>query len=72
MSVRLSDTWAMPYSSMNQPTPLVAFRLPGSITVLPSSSFTGEPVSGGSRLIRPFSRTSKAMALARRVDVVLR
>ncbi len=67
------DTWAMPYSSMNQPIAFVAFSVPGCMIVLPFSSLrglpTGEPPS---RTGRPFSRTSNAMALARRVEVVLR
>ena len=67
------ETWAMPYSSMNQPMAFVAFSVPGRMTGLPLASFTTLPVMGfPSRTGRPFSRTSKAMALARRVEVVLR
>ncbi len=63
----------MPYSSMYQPMALVPGSVPGRMTGLPSASFTILPVMGlPSRTGRPFSRTSKAMALARRVEVVLR
>ena len=73
MSVMFIDTCAIPYSSMYQPMALVPLSVPGIIIVLPFSSFTGLPVTlPPSRIGRPFSRTSKAMALARRVDVVLR
>ena len=58
---------------MNHPMAFVFFNVPGIMMVLPSASFTGLPVMGlPSRRGRPFSLTSKAMALARRVDVVLR
>ena len=71
--VMFIDTWAIPYSSINQPMAFVAFSVPGCIMVLPSASFSGFPVrSPPSRTGRPFSRTSKAMALARRVLVVFR
>ena len=67
------DTCAMPYSSIYQPMALVHFSVPGCITGLPSASRMMVPVMGlPSRMGRPFSRTSKAMALARRVDVVFR
>ena len=46
-----------------------AFKLPGILTAFPFSSFTGFPFSN---LARPASLTSKAMALALRVDVVFR
>ena len=73
MSVMFIDTWAMPYSSINQPMALVAGSVPGIMITLPFSSVTGLPVTlPPSRFGRPFSRTSKAMALARRVEVVLR
>ena len=73
MSVRFSDTWAMPYSSMNQPMAFTALSVPGSQRGLPSASRTTSPVSGSPRRCRrPRSRTSKAMALARRVEVVFR
>ena len=73
MSVRFIDTCAIRYSSMYQPIALQAFSVPGFITGLPASSFTILPVMGlPSRTGRPFSRTSNAMALARRVEVVLR
>ena len=73
MLVMFIDTCAMPYSSIYQPMALVPFSVPGIMMVLPFSSFIGVPVMGlPSRLGRPFSRTSKAMALARRVDVVFR
>jgi len=72
-SVRFIDTWATPYSGMYQPIAFTAFRLPGSITGFPAASVTILPVSGfPARLGRPASRTSKAIALARRVEVVLR
>ncbi|CUO69357.1 Uncharacterised protein [Alistipes finegoldii] len=73
MSVMFIDTCAMPYSSMNQPIAFVAGSVPGCMTGLPAASFTTLPVMGlPSRTGRPFSRTSNAMALARRVEVVLR
>ena len=73
MSVMFIETCAMPYSSINQPIALVARSVPGRIRGLPSASLTTLPVIGlPSRTGRPFSRTSKAMALARRVEVVLR
>ena len=43
MSVRFMDTWAMPYSSMNQPMALTVARVPGSHMGLPSS-FSAPPV----------------------------
>ena len=73
MSVMFIDTWAIPYSSMNQPIALQPLRVPGIMTVLPFSSFTIFPVIGLPSLLgRPFSLTSNATALARRVEVVLR
>ena len=73
MLVMFIDTCAIPYSSINQPMALVALRVPGCISGLPFSSLSGLPVTlPPSRMGRPFSRTSKAMALARRVEVVLR
>ena len=73
MSVMFIETWAMPYSSMNQPMAFVALSVPGCMSVLPCSSLSGLPTGEPpSRTGRPFSRTSKAMALARRVEVVLR
>ena len=73
ISVMFIETCAMPYSSMNHPMAFVAFRVPGRITGLPAASLTILPVMGfPSRTGRPFSRTSNAMALARRVEVVLR
>ncbi len=67
------DTCAMPYSSMNHPIALVPLSVPGTITGSPFSSMTGLPVIGlPVRSGRPFSRTSKAIALARRVEVVFR
>ena len=73
MSVMFIETCAMPYSSMNQPMAFVAGSVPGCITGFPAASFTTRPVIGlPSRTGRPFSRTSKAMALARRVEVVFR
>jgi hypothetical protein len=72
-SVRFIDTWAMPYSSMNHPMALTAGSEPGTHSGLPAASRTMAPVRGsGARRIRPFSRRSNAIALARRVDVVLR
>ncbi len=70
MSVRFIDTCAMPYSGMNQPIALTALSVPGSVSSSPRASSTALP--SASRMVRPASRTSKAMALARRVDVVLR
>ena len=73
MSVRFIETWATPYSAMNQPIALTALRVPGVITGWPATSVTSLPVRGWpSRLGRPASRTSKAMALARRVEVVFK
>ena len=73
MSVMFIDTWAMPYSSMYQPIALHPFSVPGIMTVFPFSSLMIFPVIGlPSRAGRPFSLTSNAMALALRVDVVLR
>ena len=73
MSVRFSDTWAMPYSSMNHPMAFTAGSVPGSQRGLPSASRTTSPVRGSPRRSRrPRSRTSKATALARRVEVVFR
>ena len=59
MSVMFMDTCAMPYSSMYQPMALVPLSVPGI-----------QPSPEG--FLRPFSRTSKATALARRVEVVFR
>ena len=73
MSVRFSESWAMPYSSMYHPMPFTAFRRPGIFTGSPLASVTTLPVRGSpSRFTRPPSRMSKAMALARRVLVVFR
>ena len=73
MSVMFIETWATPYSGMNQPMAFVPLSVPGIIIVLPSASFSGFPTGEPpSRIGRPFSRTSYAMALARRVEVVLR
>ena len=73
MSVRFSESWAMPYSSMYQPMPFTAFKRPGILTGSPLASVTILPVTGSpSRLMRPASRMSKAMALARRVLVLFR
>ena len=73
MLVIFIETCAMPYSSMNQPIAFVPFSVPGIMIVFPFSSFiglpTGEPPS---RFGRPFSRTSNAIALARRVEVVFK
>ncbi len=71
--VRFIEICATPYSSINQPIPFTAFSAPGIITGLPFSSFTIFPVIGfPSLFVRPRSRTSKAIALARRVEVVFR
>ena len=73
MFVRFIEIWAIPYSSMYQPMPLTHFSEPGIQTGFPSASLTTGPVSGSpSRFWRPFSRTSKATAFARRLEVVLR
>ena len=56
-----------------QPIALVPFNVPGIMMVLPFSSFIGFPVTlPPSRCGRPFSLTSKAIALARRVEVVFK
>ena len=71
--VMFIDTCAIPYSSINHPMALVHFNVPGCMMVLPSASLRILPVNvPPSRLGRPFSLTSNAMALARRVLVVLR
>ena len=71
--VMFIDTWAMPYSSMNHPIAFVPLSVPGCITTFPFSSSFFFPVIGlPSRTGRPFSLTSNAMALARRVEVELR
>ena len=73
MLVRFMLIWATPYSSMNQPMAFTDFSVPGIITGFPFSSFTIFPVMGfPSLMVLPRSRTSKAMELARRVEVVLR
>ena len=73
MSVMFIDTCAMPYSLIYHPMAFVPLSVPGRITVFPFSSFLTAPVMGlPMRSGRPFSRTSKATALALRVDVVLR
>ena len=71
--VRFIETWAMPYSSMNQPIALQAFNEPSFQISLPFSSFLILPVTKfPSRTGRPFSRISNATALALRTEVVLR
>ena len=73
ISVIFIDTCAIPYSSINHPIAFVALRVPGIIIVLPVSSFIGLPIIAfPSRFGLPFSRTSNAMALARRVEVLFR
>ena len=73
MFVIFIDTCAMPYSSIYHPMAFVPFRVPGFMITLPFSSSFFFPVIGlPSRTGLPFSLTSKAMALARRVDVELR
>ena len=73
ISVRFIEIWAIPYSSINQPIAFTDFRLPGIITGFPFSSNTFLPVIGlPSRFTLPRSRTSKAIELARRVEVVFR
>ena len=73
ISVIFIDTCAMPYSSINHPIALVPLSVPGTITCFPFSSRTGLSVTDGPwRIGRPFSRTSNAIALALRVEVVLR
>src|SRR5688572_17908947 len=67
--VRFMDIWATPYSSINHPIAFTAFRLPGIETGLPDASNTVLPLSF---FTLPASRTSNAMAFARRVEVVLR
>ena len=63
----------MPYSSMYQPMALQPFSVPGIQICSPFSSFSSLPVrEPPSRALRPFSRTSKATAIARRVEVVFR
>ena len=73
MSVMFMDTCAMPYSSMYQPMALQPLRVPGIQIWLPSGSLRSLPVrEPPSRALRPFSRTSNATAMARRVLVVFR
>ena len=73
ISVKFMEIWAIPYSSINQPMAFTDFKVPGIITFLPFSSFTIFPVIGfPSLLALPLSRTSKAIALARRVEVVFK
>ena len=73
MFVRFMEIWASPYSSMNQPIAFTDFSEPGIVTALPFSSLMIFPVTEfPSRFGRPRSLTSKAMALARRVEVVFR
>ena len=73
MSVIFIDTCAMPYSFMNHPIAFVPFSVPGRMSIFPLTSLNGFPIIGlPSRNGRPFSLTSKAIAFARRTDVVLR
>ena len=72
-STRFIDTCARSYSAMYHPIAFTALSVPGIITGRPSASVMALPVTGSpSRAGRPASRTSNAMAFARRVDVVLR
>ena len=58
---------------MYQPIALQPLSVPGSHTGWPFSSLITLPVRlPPSRFLRPFSLTSKATAMARRVEVVLR
>ncbi len=61
MLVRFMETWAIPYSLINQPIALQCFKVPGCQVSFPSIV-----------TFRPFSRTSKDTALALRTEVVLR
>ena len=71
--VMFIDTCAMSYSSINQPIAFVAFSVPGLLMVFPFSSFLIFPAMGfPSRTGLPFSRTSNAIAFARRVEVVFK
>ena len=71
--VMFIDTCAIPYSSINQPIALVSFRVPGIMMISPFSFFIGLPTGDPpSRFGRPFSLISKAIAFARRVEVVFR
>ena len=73
MSVMFIETCAIPYSSMYQPMALQPLRVPGCQMSFPSASLRTFPVRlPPSRILRPFSRTSNAIAMARRVEVVLR
>ncbi len=64
---------ATPYSSIYQPIAFTHFKVPGFDLGLPFSSVTIFPVTGfPSRFTRPASRTSNAIALALRVEVVFR
>ena len=73
MSVMFMDTCAIPYSSMYQPIALQPFSVPGIQMVFPLSSLRIFPVRLPPSLAgRPFSLTSNATAIARRVDVVFR
>jgi hypothetical protein len=60
----------MPYSSIYQPIPLTAFNFPGILTGSPFVSNIFFPVIGFPSLFTlPASLISKAMALARLVEV---
>src|SRR4051794_31907904 len=73
MLVRFIDICVMPYCSMYQPIALTDFREPGTHFGVPSAFITILPVMGSpSRTTLPASRTSNAIELARRVEVVLR
>ena len=68
--VKLYEICAIPYSSMYQPIPFTAFNFPGILTGSPFESTTFLPVIGfPTRLTLPASLMSKAMALARLVEV---
>lgn len=71
--VKLALTCATLYSSIYQPTACTALQVPGILTGSPYSSVLIFPVKGfPSRTTLPVSRTSKAILLAIRVDVVFK
>ena len=70
--VRFIDIWAIPYSSIYQPIAFTDFNEPGIMTFSPFPSFKIFPVTVSPSFLASFSLTSKAIALARQVEVVLR
>ena len=73
MLVKFIDICAIPNSSIYQPIAFTCFNEPGMLSGFPSLSYTISPITGcPSLFIRPFSLTSKAIALASLVDLVFR